>query len=235
MKSQQADGDAKQATILRLLSSSLTENVEQVISRIVVTNIQEHVVPAISDVTATSVGRALGETLTRSLAASLPQELRATVPNAVSQCLAQPELLNRVSESMSRPLTQVVERELTHCIHSTIVPAIQKLTVDTAQKVIAEAERKHNETIFAMEQMHRNDSRKIDQLMATVQQMVETMNNMAKNQAEFQEQVRQAQVEYYELGGQAIEPEKSAEQLEAEEIEELLRSGKYEDGTIKVL
>ncbi|KAI5852202.1 hypothetical protein BZA05DRAFT_337241 [Tricharina praecox] len=232
---QQAAGDAKQDAILRLLSSTLTDNVDQVISRIVMNNIQTQVVPAIADVTATSINRVLGETLTRSLAVSLPQELRAIVPNAVNQSLAQPDLLNRVTENLSRPLTQVVERELTHCIHNTMVPAFQKLAIETAQKAVTEAERKHNETITALEQMHRNDSRKIDQLMATVQQMAETMNNMAKNQAEFQEQVRQAQVEYYEHGGQAIEPEKSAEQLEAEEIEDLLRSGKYEDGTIKWL
>jgi WD40 repeat protein len=233
---QQAAGDAKQDAILRLLSSTLTENVEQVISRIVVNNIQGQVVPAIADVAASAVNRTLGESLNRTLSVSLPAELRAIVPEAINRTLSQPELLSRISDSLTRPLTQAVEREFSHCLHSSMIPAFQKLAVETAQKAVIETERKHGETLAALEQIHRADSRKIDQLMATVQQMAEAMSLMAKKQDEFQEQVRQAQAEYYEHGAsQVLEAEKTAEQLEAEEIEELLRSGKYEDGTIKVL
>lgn len=229
-------GDEKQKDILRLLSSTLTDNVEQVISRIVMNNIQAQVVPAIADVTASSISRMLGETLAGSLSMSLPAELRAVIPDSVSRTLSQPELLNRISDSLTRPLTQAVEHEFSHCLHSTLIPAFQKLAIDTAQKAVTETERKHAETIAAFEQMRRADSKKIDQLMVSVNQMAEVMNSMAQRQSEFQDQVRQAQAEYYEHGAShVIEPEKSAEQLEAEEIEELLRSGKYEDGTIKWL
>lgn len=240
---QQAAGDAKQDAVLRLLSSTLTDNVEQVISRIVMSNIQGHVVPAIADVTSSSVSRVLSETLNRTLSASIPHELRSIIPEAVNRTLSQPELMSRISDSLVNPLTQAVEREFSHTLHTTVIPAFQKLAVETAQKTVIEVERKHNDTIAALERMRMEDSRKIDQLMATVKQMSETMNSMAKSQADFQDQVRQAQAEYYEHGSQqpqqqqqsqVIEPEKTPEQLEAEEIEELLRSGKYEDGTIKV-
>jgi len=240
---QQAAGDAKQDAVLRLLSSTLTDNVEQVISRIVMSNIQGQVVPAIADVTSSSVSRVLSETLNRTLSASIPHELRSIIPEAVNRTLSQPELMSRISDSLVNPLTQAVEREFSHTLHTTVIPAFQKLAVETAQKTVIEVERKHNDTIAALERMRMEDSRKIDQLMATVKQMSETMNSMAKSQADFQDQVRQAQAEYYEHGSQqpqqqqqsqVIEPEKTPEQLEAEEIEELLRSGKYEDGTIKV-
>lgn len=240
---QQAAGDAKQDAILRLLSTTLTENVEKVISQIVMSNIQSQVVPAISNVTATSIDRALGDTMNRTLLASLPRELRSILPEAIGRTLTQPEMLNRISESLSHPLTQAVEREFSHCLHATVIPAFQKLAVETAQKAVIETERKQKETITALEQMHLNDSRKIDQLMATVKQLSETMTIMAKSQADFQEQVQQAQAEYYEQSPQPQPQQqsqeqtmpKSQEQLEAEDIENLLRSGKYEDGTIKWL
>lgn len=237
---QQAAGDAKQDAVLRLLSSTLTDNVEQVISRIVMNNIQGHVVPAIAEVTTSSVSRVLGENLNRFVSASVNHELRSVMPEAVNRALLQPELISRLSDSMIQPLTQAVEREFSHSLHTTIIPSFQKLAIETAQKTLVEVERKHNDAINAFEQAQRNDSRKIDQLMATVKQMAETMSTMAKNQADFQEQVRQAQAEYYEHSPQVqaqtqvLEPERTPEQREAEEIENLLRSGKYEDGTIKV-
>ena len=225
---------------MRLLSSTLTDNVEQVISRIVMTNIQGHVVPAIAEVTTSSVNRVLGENLNRFVPASINHELRSIMPEAVNRALLQPELITRLSDSMISPLTQAVEREFSHSLHTTIIPSFQKQAIETTQKTLVEVERKHNDAIAAFEQAQRNDSRKIDQLTTIVKQMAETMSAMAKNQADFQEQVRQAQAEYYEHSPQVqaqtqvLEPEKTPEQLEAEEIENLLMSGKYEDGTIKV-
>jgi len=232
---QQAAGDAKQDAILRLLSSTLSDNVEQVISQIVMTNIQKQVVPAIADVASSSVNRLLGDTLSRSLSTSLPHELRNVVPDAVNRALLQPDLLNRLSESLTHPLIQAVEREFSHNLHATLIPTFQKVAAETAQKAVFESERKQNETITTLQQMHLNDSRKIDQLMSTVKQLSETVSAMAKSQTEFQDQVRQAQADYSQANAAETTQQKSAEQLEAEEIEELLRSGKYEDGTIKWL
>jgi hypothetical protein len=198
------------------------------------TNIQAQVVPAIADVASSSVNRLLGDTLSRSLSASLPHELRNIVPDAVNRALLQPDLLKRLSESLTHPLIQAVEREFSHNLHATLIPAFQKVAVDTAQKAALESERKQNETITTLQQMHLSDSRKIDQLMSTVKQLSETVSAMAKSQTEFQDQVRQAQADYSQANATDTTQQKSAEQLEAEEIEDLLRSGKYEDGTIKV-
>ncbi|KAI5787089.1 hypothetical protein EDC01DRAFT_617623 [Geopyxis carbonaria] len=240
-----AAGDAKQDAILRLLSSTLTDNVEQVISRIVMTNIESQVLPAISDVAARTVERQLQDSLTRSVSVALPNELRAIVPDAVNHCLSQPDMLNRISDCLTRPLTQAVEREFQHSLHNSMIPAFQKMAMETAQKAVIESERKQNETIMHLENMHKQDSKKIDQLMATVKSLAETMDTMAKAQTDFQDQVRQAQEEYYgghsnhpaapEPARVAAPPQQTPEQIEAEEIESLLRSGKYEDGTIKWL
>lgn len=266
---QQSAGDVKHENILRLISSTLTDNVEQVISRIVMDNIQAQVVPAISNVTSASVQRAISDNLNRALSTSIPTELRQTVPDAVNRALSHPDMLNRISDALIHPLLQAVEREFSHSLHSSLIPNFQKYAMESARNAIAETERAHNETITRLEHMRIQDSKKIDQLMGTIMSLSESMNTLVKQQSDFQEQVRQAQEEFFagqtsaasqSRGApeplnhhqqhhqhqypqhqqtprqyqQPVPPPKTAEQLEAEEIESLLKSGKYEDGTIKV-
>lgn len=258
---------------MRIISSTLTDNVEAVISRIVQQNIHNQVVPAISDVAAMSVERLLADSLTRTLGVALPSELRQIVPEVVNRTIGGPEFHDRVAASLNRPLAQSIERELSHSLHNNIIPAFQKLAFETTREAIAETERKHNEAIARFEQLRFQDSQKIDQLMGTVKTLSDNMNTLVKQQADFQDQVRQAQDDY--MAGQSPSsaptpkgqqgyhpqqhphqqpqsspyhqqhhghhqahhqvPPKTPAQLEAEEIENLLKSGKYEDGTIKVI
>ncbi|RPA99954.1 hypothetical protein L873DRAFT_842284 [Choiromyces venosus 120613-1] len=243
---QQAAGDAKQDAILRLLSSTLTENVEQVIGRIVMTNIQQSVLPAISDVTSAVIERKLGESVSRSLTATLPAELHAIVPEALKKIFNQPEFMARIGEAISRPLAHSMEQEISRTMHNSLIPTFKQLSHETATKLVAESDRKHNETIQALERMHIQDTQKIDQLTNTVKGLVDVVQAMAKSQAEFQDSVQRAQAEYvqaYEQTGEVETapraptppPPPTPEQLEAEETEEFLRNGRYEEGTIKWL
>jgi phosphoglycolate phosphatase-like HAD superfamily hydrolase len=243
---QQAAGDAKQDAILRLLSSTLTDNVEQVIGRIVMTNIQQSVLPAISSVTSAAVERKLGESVSRSLAATLPAELHAIVPEAVKKIFGQPEFMARIGEAISRPLAYSMEQEISKTICRSLLPAFKQLSDETTSKLVADFDRKHNETIQALERVHVQDTQRIDQLTNTVKSLVDVVQAMAKSQAEFQDQVQRAQAEYVQAYEQTGEPEPAPraptppppptpDQLEAEETERFLRNGRYEEGTIKWL
>ncbi|TGZ77765.1 hypothetical protein EX30DRAFT_343837 [Ascodesmis nigricans] len=270
-KDQQAAGEAKQESILQVLSSTLTDNVEKVIGRLIATNIQNQVVPAISDVTAVHVQRAVVESLGRSLAASIPGELRQCVPDAVNRALSHPDMLNRISDALAHPLSQTIEREFSHAMHTSLIPTFQNLAMETTRKSIAELECSHNDTIARLEHMRMQDAKKIDQLMSTIRHLSDTMSTMVKQQSDFQDQVRQAQEDFFAGQSAAAVPQRAApepishhhhrpsqqypphqhtprqyqqpvppphktpEQREAEEIEELLKAGKYEDGTIKWL
>ncbi|PWW72632.1 hypothetical protein C7212DRAFT_224220 [Tuber magnatum] len=243
---QQAAGDAKQDAILRLLSSTLTDNVEQVIGRMVMTNIQQSVLPAISGVTSAAIERKLGESVSRSLTATLPAELHSIVPEAMKKIFGQPEFMARIGEAISRPLAYSVEQEISKTICRSLVPTFKQLSDETAGRLIAEFDRKHNETIQTLERVHIQDTRKIEQLTNTVKSLVDVVQAMAKSQAEFQDQVQRAQAEYvqaYEQTGESgpapmaptPPPPPTPEQLETEETENFLRNGKYEEGTIKWL
>lgn len=242
---QQAAGDAKQDAILRLLSSTLTDNVEQVIGRIVMNNIQQSVLPAISSVTSAAIERKLGESVSRSLTATLPAELHAIVPEAIKKIFNQPEFMARIGEAVSKPLVYSVEQGISKTICDSLIPAFKQLLHETTTKSVAESDRKHNQTIQALERMHIQDTQRIDQLTNTVKSLADIVQVMAKSQAEFQDQVQRAQAEYVQAYEQTGEPEPAPraptppppptpEQLEAEETERFLRNGRYEEGTIKV-
>ena len=68
---QDAAGAAKQDAVLRLVSSTLTENVEKSLHRIVSGSIEKEVLPAITNTTTKSVEKKLGE--------ALPQQLSSHV------------------------------------------------------------------------------------------------------------------------------------------------------------
>ncbi|KAL7275188.1 hypothetical protein RUND412_001887 [Rhizina undulata] len=248
---QQAAGEAKHEAVLRLLSSTLTDNVEQVISRIVMSNIEGTVVPAIADVATVALDRKLGEALSRSLSVTVPAELRSSVPDIIKRTLSHPELLGKISEAVTKPIAHAVEREFVRTLQNTIIPTFQQMALEAAQKVAIETEQKQNETIAALERLHNADSKKIDQLVAAVKSMSVNITSMARAQQEFQEQVQRAQAEYVQAYEEGNTPEAPAQapppppppppppkteaELEAEEIENLLRNGRYEDGTIKWL
>lgn len=217
-------------------------------------NIQGTVLPAIADVTSQAIDRRLGESLTRSVGNAVPAELHAVIPDVLRRALAQPEFLARLAENIAKPLSKAVENELSRSMQTAIIPAFQQIAIEGAQNIVKEQERKHQEMIANMERIHQQDSQKIDQLMGLVD-VVKTMSDniqaMAKSQNEFQEQVQRAQAEYVQAyeGGTSGEqdvhaharvptppppPQLSPEELEAQEIENLLRNGKYEEGTIKV-
>lgn len=211
------------------------------------TNIQGTVVPAIADVATAAVEKSLGESISRSLNASLPAELNTVLPDVVRRTLAQPEFLSRIADTISRPLAHTVEREMTQTMRNSIIPTFKQLAVDNADRIAAEANRKHNETILAFESMRQQDNQKIEQLMNTVKSLSDTVAAMAKSQAEFQDQVQRAQAEYVQAYEQGNDQEIRAppraetpqavptpEELEAEETERFLRNGRYEEGTIKV-
>lgn len=214
-------------------------------------NIQGTVLPAIESVTSQVLDRRLSESLTRSVGSAVPAELHAVIPDVIRRTLSQPEFLARISESIAKPLSQAVENEMSRALQTAIIPAFRQVAIEGAQKIVVEQERKQNEMMAAMERVHLQDSQKIDQLMGlvdVVKAMSDNITAMAKSQAEFQEQVQRAQAEYVQAyegaGEQEVQaharvptppPQLSPEQLEAQEIERLLRNGKYEEGTIKVI
>ncbi|KAI5800280.1 hypothetical protein DFH27DRAFT_525521 [Peziza echinospora] len=199
---QQAAGDAKQEALLKLLSSTLTENVERVLADIVMSNIESQVIPAITNTTTQTIERKLADAIGRSLSQSVPAELRSILPDIVKRAVGHPDVLSKITDTVGKTLiaqlSTTVQSEFSRFLHASIFPAFSQLALETGQKVLNEVDLKSTASYSALERMHQqesrkvdlliaahqHDTRKVDQLMGMVQQLTELVGTMSRAQGD---------------------------------------------------
>lgn len=253
---QDAAGAAKQEAILRLISSTLTDNVDKALSRHVGASIQEVVLPAISNVTASTLNKKISEVLSEQLQRTLPAQLKAALPEAVNRIVQSPVILKYISEQVTSKVASHVEKGFAALMQSDITPAFQNLAISTAQKMSAETERRVADHLEKVETQRRLDNTKfnttLDQLMALVQAQSETIHTMAAAQSDFQAEILKLQQAQQDLRANsttgtsehvqqtsqmianALQSEPPPEEEDLVRINELMRDGKWEEGIIAV-
>lgn len=245
---QDAAGTAKQDAILRLVSSTLGENVEKALSRIIGTNVQQVVIPSITETTTSLLDKRVSEVLTQQLHHAIPPLLKLALPEAVSRGVQNPEVLRMIAEQLTGKVTGHVEKEFNSTLNNTIVPAFQHLAVNIAQKSTVDTENRVHEYLRRAEAQHRDDTTKIDQLSNLVRGLSETVQMMAASQTDFQQEIlnlqqQAAQDRRGDASSQSHGPRgsteialtrKSPEQEELDMITTLMSEGRYEEGTIQV-
>ncbi len=246
---QDAAGAAKQDAVLRLVSSTLTENVEKSLSDIVQKNVQASVVPSIAKTTSASLHDTLPTIISKQLHDTVPSSLKAALPdavgNAVSKWMSSPHVLAPISEKIAKAMTGHVEKEFSITLHNKIIPAFSNLALNAAQNVGKDIERRVQETLQQKELQHSQDSNKIDQLTNLVRGLSETIHAMAAAQSDFQleilkleqkvNQESQALARQQSLTpGDSVSLHVSPEQEELENIATSMNEGRFEEATIMV-
>lgn len=247
---QDAAGSAKQDAILRLVSSTLGDNVENSLSRIISTNIHQVVLPSISDTTSALLDQRVTEVLTQQLQHVIPPILKFALPEAISRGVQHPEVLRSVSEQIAGKLSGLVEKEFTATLQSTIIPTFKNLAVNVAQRSGTETENRVQEYLRREASQRKEDTAKIEQLTALVRGLSETVHMMASAQSEFQQQIlqlqQQAAQERQEVAssaqahtqtsssGTAPTQARTPEEEEMDIIMSLMTAGRHEEGTIRV-
>jgi WD40 repeat protein len=239
-----AANGAKQEAILRVVSSTLTENVEGVMLKMINESVREIVLPQVLAATTSTIEKSVSSNLKTALPAHLAKE----IPDSVSRALRSPQML----QSLSEPISKKIKEGLTASLPTSIQPMVQAsvgtvvtpafTTLSNLVKTqVGDQLREANEQRLA-------DSARISKLTETVGLLTETIQTMAASQAELQEGFLklqqllspQSQVSMAERSPQATRspeklPEKSPEQLEAESITRLMSEGNYEQGTMQWL
>ncbi|RDL38225.1 WD40 repeat-like protein [Venustampulla echinocandica] len=192
-RTQAAVADAKQDAMLRLVSSTLSDNIEATLGRIVATSIQKSVLPAISDVALKAVKDQLGSKINLHLAQNLPKELQKALPDAVGKALQQPQLLKLMSESLANSVAFRVEEQFASLMQSVITPTFTNLAIQTSQKVAGDIQRQAADQIDTIERQRHADGIKIEQLTQLVTGLTETVSSMAAAQSEFQKRLLRQQ------------------------------------------
>ena len=249
---QDASGAAKQDAMLRLVSSTLGDNVEKALSRIIQAKLEQVVLPSITQITASTLDKRITEVLTQQLHHVIPSLLKLALPEAISHGIQNREVLRVLSDQITSKLTGHVEREFSSTLHTHISPAFKALAVDVATKISGETERRVRDQVQKAEVQHREDTLKIDQLTNLVRGLSGTVHAMAAAQSEFQQEILKLQhtAQEYQVSanrGRSGEHQhtshtstesqplkKSPEQEELETLSSSMNQGRFEDCTIQV-
>ena len=251
---QDAAGAAKQDAILRLVSSTLTDNVDKALARIIGTNIQQVVLPSIADVAASTLLNKMPEWLTHQLLHTLPAQLKLALPEAVSKAVQTPDVIRVISDQVTLKIAAQVEKQFVTILHRDITPAFQNLVLEVAQRTNNNTEQRVSEQLKQVDLQHRQDTAKIDQLTALVRGLSETVHTMAAAQSEFQSEILKLQQQnlqerrasadrnasrQLQNSSQAAsvtsEQVASPEKLELDRITASMTEGHFEEGTIQVI
>ncbi|OAX82515.1 hypothetical protein ACJ72_03137 [Emergomyces africanus] len=244
-RSQDQAAIAKQDAVLRLVSSTLSDNVEKNLSRIIATNVESMVVPALMESTTKSMDLQINEGLSRQLGSMVPSAIKEILPSAIQRVMSNDSMLLRISELISASISSRLDKDITRVLQEKIVPSFREESIQQARMMTKEVERQFVGQMKQYELRQRNDSTKIDQLTTLVRSLSETISTMAAAQSQFQNEILELN---RQLGAKAESPQKqsapgpaqeiappkpSPEKIELEEISELLNGGRYEEGSIR--
>ncbi|KAE8134027.1 hypothetical protein BDV38DRAFT_169013 [Aspergillus pseudotamarii] len=244
-RSWDAASAAKQDQVLRLVSDTLSNNVEKNLARIVSGSIRSEVVPALANLTSAAVGKQLDNIVGQQIGASLPRELRQALPDTVSRAIQQPEIVKALSEAVGQKLLPGLEAEISKAVQHTVTPAFKTLSTRIVEKAGSDMEKQLQAHLRQYEVQRQNDAAKIDQLTNLVRGLSDTVASMAAAQTSFQNEVlklnrdvgqqgdRQASQQPTSAMAATPSETQSAEDAELAEIARLMSQGRFEEGSVK--
>ncbi|KAJ5264038.1 hypothetical protein N7505_007959 [Penicillium chrysogenum] len=194
-RSWDAASSAKQDQVLRLVSSTLSDNVEKNLARIVSASIQADVIPVIADATSAAVNKQLNGAVSQQLGGAFNEELRQVLPKAVINAMQQPPVVKAVSDSVAQKLAPRIETEVTRVMQSSIAPMLECLA-RTTKKVESDMERHFKAQINHYETQRQSDTAKIEEMSAALRGLSKTVSLLAANQGH---QIQQSQSPQHEI------------------------------------
>jgi hypothetical protein len=229
-----AANGAKQEAILRMVSSTLNENVEGVIRKMVDDNIRNVLLPEVLAKTSATLEQGLSTNIKSTLGPLLAKE----VPDAVSRALKHPQMFQSLSDQVAKNITSNFKPMVVASVGTVVNAAISNLSSLIERQIGAELRQAHAQ--------RGEDAAKIAQLTDTVHTCLETIQTMVATQAELQSQVAKLHQAIEEREGPRgvrsvhqgspqvtrSPPKKTPEELELESIAQLMSEGNYEQGTM---
>ncbi|KAK3671670.1 hypothetical protein LTR78_008403 [Recurvomyces mirabilis] len=238
----EASGAARQDAMLRLVSATLTENVEQSLQRIITANITDKVIPALVASVGNSIDRKLAEILPNQLNSITAREMKAALPSALQSALKDQQVARAVSESTATKVQQQVSGLLQQ--------SLPTMATQASSKMVADLEKRTNDRLREADNQRQQANQKIEELSNLVRSLSGMIQSMADSQSTFQEQILKLQRERKEeAAAQSTshksdtstttttvgDPEKTAEEREVHEITQLLVDSNYENATVRWL
>ncbi|KAF2491442.1 hypothetical protein BU16DRAFT_119349 [Lophium mytilinum] len=176
-----AAGNAKQEAILRLVSETLSQNVERSFNEIITKSVQTTVLPKLLDSVNETINKELQQTLKKAISGTLPGELQAVLPSLsviLQNQIQNPQFLGKISDAVSKKVTANFEATVTSSLSVALGPALNNLT-QVMDNRFAEQLRDAN-------LQRQKETQKVEQLTKLVQGLTGTVQSMAASQESFQ-------------------------------------------------
>jgi WD40 repeat protein/GGDEF domain-containing protein len=242
-----ASGAAKQDAILRLVSSTLTENVENTLHKIVSASIESKVIPALTSNTSKVIERKLAETLNTQVSESVAKELKATLPVAISAALRD----NHVTRALSTHIVDEVSKQVKMDMGGLVQRSMQTVQTNMASqltqsshslhKAIVDVESKLGASLHQVSEHQLQQNAMLSQLSASVRELTSLVHSMKEEQGRIASQVSQQSTPQAltapvqrEAEIEAVAPQ-SEEPTEVERLTQMLRNAEYQQATIEWL
>jgi hypothetical protein len=240
---QAASSSAKQDAVLRLVSSTLSENVERSLQYIVSNSLQSTVLPKLVDTTTATVSNAVQQTVQQTLNKTIPTtlkgELQSVLSPALSVTMQSQQTVGIIVDALSRKVAGQFEAIAASSLSAALGPALNSFAVALENRF---AEQMHQVNFQRQE-----DAQKVDQLLNLVSGLAGTVQAMAASQESFQrhmagnDEVPSYSAATGSASGSGVRPQqsrappqKSPEEQLQEEITQLMSQELFEEGTIMV-
>jgi WD40 repeat protein len=231
---QDATAAAKQDAVLRLVSSTLTDNVEKTLSRIIGENINKVVLPGLIEATIGSLDRQVTEVLQKSTVDAVTTQLKSALQPAVMKSLQDSQAIRGMYDAISKKITSHLDGHF----RDSIMPVLTAMQGKMQQQKSGDLDRRMTEMLHQVQQQRHKDAAEITRLTNMVGDLTSLVQTMHVRQSEIlqrlskQQSSNQSGIEEVEkIAEERAPPHRDAE-LEA--IHELMSNGKFEDGTVKV-
>lgn len=206
---------SRQEAVLRVVSTTLSNNVEQTLSNIISTQMQDVLVPQVVK----SLSADLSSKIVQSISQTVQQELSSVLSAEVSKALQAPQLLQHVSDDVSRRLTGQISQEITNTINITVADTMRNVAAVAASEAIASTEARLMDHIAQLQRQQTAQVETMNQVNLALQSVAQTVQAMSQAQVAFQNQVledrRSAQAQAQEHARSVSAQQSSAQATQA--------------------
>lgn len=242
-----AASSAKQDAILRLVSSTLTENVESTLHKIVSTSIEGKVIPALTNNTSKIVERKLAETLNTQVSGSINKELKAAIPGAISAALRDSQVTRALSTHIVDEVTKQVKMDMGGLVQrsmqtvQTNMASQMTQSTQSTQKAILDTESKLGSRFRELSEQQSQQAAMLSQLTSSVRDLASMVQSMKEENGRIMSQISQQptpQASNVSVKREAeVDPEvpQSEEAAEIARLTQMLKNAEYQQATIEWL
>lgn len=235
----EAAGSAKQDAVLRLVSSTLTDNVEKSLNRIISSTIEKSVLPALSTTVSAAIERKVGDAVALQLQSSLSKDLQSALTAPIASAMQDPKVVRTLNDQLTSKVSSHVESVFTTTLNQTITPAFQKLATTSANKMTADMEKRVSSQVQEINIQRQADGAKIDKLTKLTTDLVDSVRAMTSMLADSQKEIMGLQAQLAEqLAANATRASAAPARPvdpEVDALEESWANGRQEEATIRWL